>query len=168
MIVLRAISEEVEKRIREWLEAEGIFREKFPDRNAQFHLIAELPPGSGRKVHIVQPPRKGDLIIIVSTMVVDDSRRERLRQMKRRKKNDFMWSLRFGLLFREDSSEMMPNAANVERIQVTRPIYYDGLTKNALMEAMQENWKCHLFIDWMFQRRFEEALPTEEPPTYHV
>lgn len=161
-------SEEIEKRIKNWLQTEGIFRERFPDDKARFHLIAELPPGSGRKVHIIQPSHKKDLILVVSTMVIDDVRRDRLRRMKRKEKNDFLWNLRFGLLFRKNSFQMMPGAENIQRIQVTHPIYYDGLTKNALMEAMQENWKCHLYIDWLFQREFEENLQPKEPPPYHV
>jgi len=168
VIVLGERPEEIEKRIREWLEAEGIFRERFPDSKALFHLIAELPPGSGRRVHIIQPLRKKDLIIVVSTIVVDDARRERLRRMKRKEKNDFLWNLRFGLLFRKNSFQMVPNAEDIQRIPVSCPLFYDGLTKNTLMEAMHENWKCHLYIDWMFQREFEENSHSKEPPSYHV
>ena len=66
--------------------------------------------------------------------------------------------MRYDLLFQESSFEIEPIGADMRSIRFTREIYYDGLTKNRLMEAVRENFKCELYVVWKFQEIFGEGL----------
>jgi len=52
---------------------------------------------------------------------------------------------------------MEPRGGDLESIHFTREIYYDGLNKNKLMEALRENFKCELYVVWRFQEVFGEG-----------
>lgn len=58
--------------------------------------------------------------------------------------------MRYDLLFRDCSFEMEPRGGPLQNIRFTREIYYDGLTKNKLMEVIAENFKCELYVVWKF------------------
>ncbi len=76
---------------------------------------------------------------------------------------EFLWDIRFGLLFRESGFNFRPNHINPERIDFTREIHYDGLNKNKLMEVMRENFRCNLFVVWKLNKQFGEIAPESEP-----
>ena len=61
---------------------------------------------------------------------------------------------------------MEPVGLEMRSIRFTSEIYYDGLTKNKLMEAVRENFKCELYIVWKFQEIFGEgpANKVSKPP----
>jgi hypothetical protein len=54
----------------------------------------------------------------------------------------------------------------MQSIHFTREIYYDGLNKNKLMEAVRENFKCELYVVWKFQEIFGDGQgnKTSSPP----
>jgi hypothetical protein len=65
--------------------------------------------------------------------------------------------MRYDLLFQQSSFEIESERGDLQGIHFTREIYYDGLTKNKLMEAVRENFKCELYIVWKFQEVFGEG-----------
>ena len=74
--------------------------------------------------------------------------------------------MRFELLFRNSDFNMIPNAEDPQTIQFIRPLHFEGLTKNVLMDAIREDYKCHLFVVWTMQRLFG-AAPPKSPETMY-
>ncbi len=58
------------------------------------------------------------------------------------------------LIFQDSDFEMEPRGFDIDSIRFTREIYYDGLTKNKLMEVLKGNFKCELYVVWKFQETF--------------
>lgn len=149
--------EETSGKIKAWLTQEGLFKEQVQDENLSFHLAAEYPARSGRHVSIIQPKNREDMIAVFSRIRLAEVHRKALSAMPLKEKEQFLWSMRYDLLFQESSFEMEPRGGDLESIHFTREIYYDGLTKNKLMEALRENFKCELYVVWKFQEVFGEG-----------
>lgn len=141
-------------KITRWLTEEGLYKERIQDENLYFHLTAEFPVRSGRHLSIIQPKNREDMIIVLSRIMLADVHKTALSAMPRKERLKFLWNMRYALLFQESSFDMQPGGESLEGIQFTREIYYDGLTKNRLMEAMRENFKCELYVVWRFQEVF--------------
>jgi hypothetical protein len=57
---------------------------------------------------------------------------------------------------------MEPNAQELQSIQFSREIYYDGLTKEKFMEVMRDNFKCELYVVWKFQETFGSEVQDKQ------
>ena len=154
--------EETSNKIIKWLKEEGIFKEQVVDENLYFHIAVEFPSGSGRHLSIIQPKNREDMIVVLSRIMLADVHKLSIQAMPRKERIKLLWSIRYALLFQRSSFEIQPGGDNLEGIQFTREIYYDGLTKNQLMDAMRENFKCELYIVWKFQEVFGDK-PGPEP-----
>jgi len=149
-------------KIIKWLNEEGIFKEKINDENLHFHVPVQFPSGSGRHLSVIQPKNREDMVVVLSRIMLADVHKLALQAMPRKERIKFLWNMRYSLLFQESNFEMQPGGENLEGIQFTREIYYDSLTKNKLMEAMRENFKCELYVVWKFQEVFGDK-PGPEP-----
>ncbi len=153
----------VSRKIMTWLSEEGMYKDKVADDNARFHYNAESPPGSGRLIDIIQPKNRDDLILIGNGLMFSPEHLEKLREMDAVERTEFLWDIKFGLLFRESSFNILPDGTNPEKIQFTKEIYYDGLNKNKLMESIRENYRCNLFVIWKLNKQFGEIVSGSEP-----
>jgi hypothetical protein len=149
-------------RIIKWLTEEGLYKNRIQDENLHFHLAAEYPLRSGRHLSIIQPKNHEDMVVILSRIMLADVHKNALLAMQRKDRLKLLWNMRYALLFQESSFEMQPGGESLEGIQFTHEIYYDGLTKNKLMEAMRENFKCELYVVWKFQEIFGDRPGPEE------
>jgi hypothetical protein len=156
----------IAEKITAWLTQEGLFREQVQDENLSLHLACEYPARSGRHVNIIQPKGREDVVIVFSRIRLADRHKKALQSLHPKAKERFLWDMRYALLFRESSFEMEPSGGDLESIRFTREIFYDGLTKNRLMEALKENLKCELYVVWKFQEVFGEGQASRqgEPP----
>lgn len=146
------------RKITNWLSQEGMYKDKVPDDKSHFHLIGELPNNPGMLFQIVQPKNRDDLIAIVKGLIISPEHLTKLNDMEAKEKADFLWDIKYGLLFRESSFNMLPDGINPDKIQFVREIRYDGLTKNELMESISENHKCALFVIWKLMERFGQVV----------
>jgi hypothetical protein len=159
--------DEVSRKIMTWLSEEGIYKDKVTDDKTHFHFAAEFPQGSGRLIDIVQPKNRDDLIVLGNGLMFSPEHLEKLREMDVAERTEFLWDIKFQLLFRESNFQMIPDGNNPIRIHFTREIHYDGLNKNKLMEAIRENYRCNLFVIWKFIKQFGEVVSgTEISPMF--
>lgn len=158
--------EEICSKITAWLSQEGLFKERVKDEKLSVHLAAEFPARSGRHVNIIQPKGREDVVIVFSRIRLADTHKKALHALHPKTRERLIWDMRYTLLFQESSFEMEPPGGDLESIRFTREIFYDGLTKNKLMEALRENLKCELFVVWKFQEVFGEGQVSKqgEPP----
>ena len=155
--------DEMSRTIMNWLSEEGVYKDKVVDDNAIFHYLAEFPQGSGRIIELMQPKNREDLILIGNGLTFSPEHVKKLNELEKEEKSEFLWDIKFGLLFRKSGFNITPNLDNPEKIQFTREIYYSGLNKNILMEAMRENHLCNLFVIWMFNKKFGDIVSGSEP-----
>lgn len=158
--------QDIPEKIRRWLSQEGLLEEALQDEDLQFHFAAVYPKGSGRHVSILQPKDREDMIVVFSRIRLADAHRKALAQMPPPERERFLWRMRYDLLFQKSSFEMEPGGPELQSIHFTREIYYDGLSKNSLMEAIRENFKCELYVIWRFQEAFGDgpAAKVSGPP----
>ncbi len=149
-----------------WLSQEGLLKKQVQDEKLFFHLACEYPAGSGRHVNIIQPKGREDVVIVFSRIRLSDTHKQALHSMHPKAKERLLWDMRYALLFRESSFEMEPPGGEMEGIRFTREIFYDGLSKDRLMEALRENLKCELYVVWKFQEMFGDGQVSKqaEPP----
>ncbi len=153
-------------KIRSWLTQEELFREMVKEDGLRFHIAAEYPAKSGRHVSVLQPMNRNDMIVVFSRIRLADAHKLAIRAMPAGDQERLIWKLRYDLLFQESSFELELNQGYLDGIHFTRDIYYDGLTKNRLLEAIRENFKCELYVVWKFQEVFGDGLTgkTSSPP----
>lgn len=151
------------QKIMNWLSEEGLFKDKVPDENLYFHLAAEFPARSGRHVNVIQPKNRDDMVVVLSTIRLAEVHKRAFQAMARKDRAKLVWNMRYSLLFQDASFQMEPGGAELNSIQFSREIYYDGLTKNKLMEVLRANFKCELFVIWKFQEIFGD-----DPSSKHI
>ncbi len=148
---------DTQEKIKTWLVQEGLFKEEGQVENLYFQLAAEFPAQSGRHLSIIQPKNHEDMIVVFSRIRLADSHQKALSAMPPKDRERLIWQMRYDLLFQDSSFEIEPVGSDLQSIRFTREIYYDGLTKNKLMEAIRENFKCELYVVWKFQEIFGEG-----------
>jgi hypothetical protein len=141
--------------ILKWLSDEGLYRDRVQDENLYFHLAAEFPARSGRYVNVIQPKNHVDMVVVFSRIKLAEVHSSALKALPEIGRERLLWEMRYALLFRESNFEFEPRSGDLESIRFSREIYYDGLSKNALMEALRENFKCELYVVWKFQELFD-------------
>jgi hypothetical protein len=113
-------------------------------------------------VNVIQPNNREDMIVILSTIRLADVHQRALQAMPRKDREKFIWNMRYSLLFQDANFQMEPGGTELTTIQFTREIYYDGLTKNKLMEALRSNFKSELFVVWKFQETFGDDTDSRQ------
>jgi hypothetical protein len=156
--------EETCKKVMSWLSEEALYKDKVYDENLYFHLAAEFPARSGRHVNVIQPNNRDDMIVVLSTIRLAEVHQKALQALARKDREKFIWDMRYALLFQDSNFDMEPGGGELNGIRFSREIYYDGLTKNKLMEVLRANFKCELYVVWKFQ----EAFGAEPAATGHV
>jgi len=158
--------EDTRDKIKAWLMEEGLFKEVRSEENLYYQIAAEFPAKSGRHLSIIQPKDHEDMIVVFSRIRLADAHHQALSAMPPKDRERLIWQMRYDLLFQDSSFEIEPGRGDMRSIRFMREIYYDGLNKNKLMEAVRENFKCELYVVWKFQEIFGEmqASRVSGPP----
>jgi hypothetical protein len=153
-------------KIKRWLTEEGLFKEEVQGENLYYQIAAEFPASSGRHLSIIQPRDHEDMIVVFSRIMLAEVHQKAFSALPPREKEQLLWRMRYDLLFQDSSFEIEPVGADMRSIRFTREVFYDGLTKNKLMEAVRENFKCELYVVWKFQEIFGDGLANRvsKPP----
>jgi len=158
--------EETVKKIRDWLTEVGAFRCQMPDDNAHAHFQIEFPPGSSRLAEVIFPKPREDIVLIASGTALNKIHYDRLKAKSDRERKEILWNMRFELLFRGSDFRMIPGEEDLQSIQFIRPLRFEGLTNNLFMDAIREDFRCHLYVVWTMMRLFGEAPPKSSDTMY--
>jgi hypothetical protein len=148
---------DTQEKVKTWLVQEGLFKAEDQPENLHFQIAAEFPAKSGRHLSIIQPKSHEDMIVVFSRIRLADSHQMALSAMPPKERERLLWQMRYDLLFQDSSFEIEPGGGDLQSIRFTQEIYYDGLTKNELMQAIRINFKCELYVVWKFQEIFGEG-----------
>jgi len=150
--------------IKDWLVAEGLKASNQADPNAIFKLLinhpAEVP------VQIWQEIGWKDKIMIMSTINFDTPALQKFETLPEDLRNDVLWQIRFLLIAHGVTFKFQPPKASwPQQIQVSKILYYDGVTKDRFMEWVLKAVEAVLLISWTVTRglRFDKQ---KGPPTY--
>lgn len=152
--------------IKDWLTEEGVFRNQIADDKAHFHFQIEFPAGSGHLMGIVFPKPREDIVIIIGGTGLIKEHYDKLKLMPNKEKKDLLWNMRFDLLFKESEFVMIPSPEDLQKIQFIRPLRLEGLTRNIIMDAIRDNYRCVLYVIWTMKRQFGEAPPKSSDAMY--
>jgi hypothetical protein len=158
---VRANSENVPRRLEQWLREDGYTVTRQPDPRMRFLLIATTPTGLRLTVSQrttfkdrVEVNAKVDLELYQAlfTGVAADARAR------------FLWDLRFAYLAQHVLFEMEPSDSP-RFVILLRNLWYDGLTKDRFMSAVQRVVEGVTLTLWKLQQRFGSVGGTGESQT---
>lgn len=157
----------VMNRVKEWMVGEGIYEDIVQDEdNSTYHFIAEYPANSGSLIDILQPKIREDLIIIASGVHLSDKDQQSLMALRKEKREELLWDVRFNMVFLKTGFEIYPNVQMPQTFRFERSLYFDGLTKNSFMEALNEVNRCKIFISWKLVKLLGDQVKMQEEPMF--
>lgn len=150
--------EKVKENIQKWLLEEGFKIELQPNDKTLFDFLAT--DMHGIKTHVIQPTLKPDQVAIIAVLNIDENQQSTLKAMENKERSRFLWDLRFGLL--NSGVGFSPISIPFKALEISKPIYYDGLTKDAFMEKLFDVRAALMFVFWTFDREFGEIKPKSD------
>lgn len=151
-------SEKVKSNIQKWLLEEGFKIQSQPNDKTLFDFLAT--DMNGIKTHVIQPTLKPDQVVIITGLNIDENQQSTLQAMENKERLRFLWDLRFGLL--NLGVGFSPISIPFKALEISKIIYYDGLTKNAFMEKLFDVRTAFMFVFWTFDREFGETKPKSD------
>ena len=142
----------IENNVQKWLSDEGLFRQKAPDDNANFHFIINYP--EGHVLDILQPKGKNDMVLIACATNVSPEHQTEIRKINAEKREKFMWEFRF-LLNDQFVDFQLQHPENIlQSFLITDEIFEDGLNKDRLISSVKKIFRAKLQGIWKIQMEF--------------
>ena len=86
--------------------------------------------------------------------------------MQNKERQTFLWNLRKELLSANCGFQFSPNLESFTTIQINKPIYYDGLSKNKFFETVQSIIYNLLLIIWSLQHELGISPDKQKDTSY--
>jgi len=142
----------IENNVQKWLSDEGLFRQKVPDENANFHFVINYP--EGHILDVIQPKGKEDMILIACATNVSHEHQTEIRKLNPEKKDNFIWEFRF-LLNSQFVDFQLQHPENIlQNFLITDEIFEDGLNKDRLISSVRKIFRAKLHGIWKIQMEF--------------
>jgi len=147
--------DEVEGLIRSWLDSERIEIREQDDPRAQLHLLVKYPQGKNGHMFAIVIPKGRDLLAISSMTRVDEGQQDSMRDLMKTDEEEWKswmhecrmqliasgvdWGIHLG-----HSGKQRPGP--LQAFNVSEPVWFDGLTKNEMMQNLRRLWLAKLGI----------------------
>ncbi|MCF0226165.1 MAG: DUF2299 domain-containing protein [Methanobrevibacter sp.] len=139
--------------IQNWIVDEGIFKQKMPDQDAQFHYVIEYPQGN--IMDIIQPKGKDDFVLFVCGTQVSPEHVNLMKDASMKDREKFLFELRFELNRLEPDFQLdVNNELMLSQFVLQDALYEDGLTKNELMKTIKRIFKSKLACTMVIEKIF--------------
>ena len=148
-------SSEAGDRVREWLQSERLEARDVADQQAMLHLHVRYPPTKQGHVFNVVIPKNRNLVLIYSVTRVDDGQQSEMTEHSENETGDWEkwlhdtrihltqadldWVLHVG-----KKKNDVPGP--LQAFNLSRPIWFDGLTQNEFMHTMRHLWLTKLAL----------------------
>jgi len=144
---------EIAKKIKKWLAEEGFQASKVQDTNTDFHFQIQNP-----NMSIIIDKRKIDCVTLVTYMGFPEIDQRMLSYLSKEGKK-FFWNLEYALNQLNVMYNIHPSIEEVERIDITKIIYFDGLTKHTFFSSLfdiQRGMHCvNIQYQWLSEQGFQ-------------
>ena len=142
----------IENKVQKWFSDEGLFRQKVPDDNANFHFMINYP--EGHVLDVIQPKGKNDMVLIACATNVSPEHQNEIKKLNQEKREKFMWEFRF-LLNNQFVDFQLQHPENVlQSFLITDEIFEDGLNKDRLISTVKKIFRAKLQGIWKIQMEF--------------
>ena len=149
---------EVVNKIKSWLMEEKMFKKEIKGDGSYFNFQAEY---QGIPFHVLQPKSREDMILIICDLILDEKQKNKVRTLKKEEQTNLLRELQYQMLFIKGQFQMILDEEDyLEKIRLWDTIYYDGLTKDKMMETTFETIKSFLLTEELLTRIFH--LPISE------
>jgi hypothetical protein len=149
-----------QEKLQKWLVEEGYTVKLKDDPQAYFTLVTEHP--THVVLNVLQPLRSKDSILVVGRLPFPEEYVAKLRALPEKERVNFLWGLRFDLIANQVQFQLQPNGVDPTAIVVLNTVWYDGLTKDRAMTAVQHIADATLLVMWKFQQLFGSLAPKQE------
>lgn len=147
-----------------WLMEDGYKIKENPDMNSSFRMVAEN--NAGNWVEVVQLTTRPDQIGIVTTIVLNEMQKAKFLQMDEGKRRELIRELRSGLLMM--GIAYMGLIYPLEKLTISRAVYYDGLNKNNFMDTLTKVFYAFYYVANIYEKYFGELSPTPPVTTEYI
>lgn len=149
------MANKIKDQVQIWLSDVGIFRQKVPDDNTNFHFIINYPEDN--VMDVIQPKQSPDLVVIGCATNVSPEHLEEMKKLSSKKREEFIWDLRF-LINNQGVDFQLQHPNNIlENFLITAEIFEDGLTKDRLISTIKSVFRAKIQCVWKIQREFGYA-----------
>ena len=147
--------DEVERQVRSWLASERIEIREQEDPRALLHLLVKYPQGKNGHMFAIVIPKGRDLLAISSMTRVDEGQQNSMRDLMKTDNEEWRswmhecrmqliasgvdWGIHLG-----HSGKERPGP--LQAFNVSEPVWFDGLTKNEMMQNLRRLWLAKLGI----------------------
>lgn len=147
--------DEAENLVRSWLANERIEIREQEDPRAQLHLLVKYPQGKNGHMFAIIIPKGRDLLAISSMTRVDEGQQKSMRDLMKTDEEEWRswmhecrmqliasgvdWGIHLG-----HSEKERPGP--LQAFNVSEPVWFDGLTKNEMMQNLRRLWLAKLGI----------------------
>ncbi len=147
--------DEVERLVRSWLDSERIEIREQEDPRAQLHLLAKYPQGKNGHMFAIVIPKGRDLLAISSMTRVDEGQQESMKDLMKTDEEEWkswMHECRMQLIASGGDWGIHLGHSGKQRLgplqafNVSEPVWFDGLTKNEMMQNLRRLWLAKLGI----------------------
>ncbi|MBE45832.1 MAG: hypothetical protein CMB02_04190 [Euryarchaeota archaeon] len=146
---------DVSDSIRSWLNGERLEAREVEDPQAIMHLHVRYPPTKQGHLFNIVVPKNRKLVLVYSITRVDEGQQEAMRKIAnenskswdewlhrtriRLTSSDLDWVLHVGR-----STDGV--AGPLQAFNLSRPVWFDGLTQNEFMQSMRKVWLTKLSL----------------------
>jgi len=157
--------------IRRWLNDERLETREVEDGKALLHLHVKYPPTKDGHIFNIVIPKNRSLILIYSVTRVDKGQQNEMIEYRNEDligwktwlhdirmnltRSTLDWVLHVG----KEDSQKRPGA--LQAFNISRPIWFDGLSQNEIMQTMRRVWLTKLSI--IHQIKFDYGKGVGKP-----
>ncbi|MBI2184659.1 MAG: DUF2299 family protein [Thaumarchaeota archaeon] len=115
----------------------------------------------GEQFAVSQPHEKGDMVLLTATIELPESALERVRQMPHQDFQKQLYYMLKSLLSSGCNYSLANTQSEFRSISVFQPIYYDGLTKDRLINSCYKLRRAFRRIVLILEHAFQIRLPAD-------
>lgn len=146
------MTRKIESKVQKWLSDVGVFRQKVPDENTNFHFVINYPEDN--VMDVIQPKGNPDLVVIGCATNVSPEHLTEMSRLTPEKKEEFMWDFRFLLNAQGVDFQLNHPDDVLQGFVVTTEIFEDGLNKDRLISSVKKVFRAKLQGVWRIQQEF--------------
>lgn len=152
------LGEELEKRVEEICLEESIAMRRIQNDLANFQLNVQFPNPQSN-INIFQPKGKNDMVIIGAVIEIAEPHKQKLRALKVKEREEFIWNLRLTLARGSIEFELRHPDNVLEFVRVHKFLFADGFSKNTFMNTLLDVNRSKLLVIWFIQKEFGVSPP---------
>jgi len=152
----------MDKQIEDWLKELGLVASRPPQAKEFFHVVA-TPPQGGPTISVVRVNDSSKFYIIAMGIGIHPSHVSALMTLNREERIKFIIDLQLeALRYGVDFVALPPNQEIPNVIQVSKPIFIDGLTANEFINTLLDVRNAGVSIMLKFTQRFGPYDPQQQ------